>query len=148
MLNDNMLRINWTMPNFVNVCIDGYENGEFSGRFFHKYDREPVAFEHFMGMVKQMEDLYDTIDYPQATFRKRSFLKEEKQRLEKKTDLPVVWDNDELGGQKGAMATFYVLVKSRTNATWQGEVIWVEKGLCKKFRSAMELMILMDNALK
>ena len=83
MLNDNMLRINWTMPNFVNVCIDGYENGEFSGRFFHKYDREPVAFEHFMGMVKQMEDLYDTIDYPQATFRKRSFLKEEKQRLEK-----------------------------------------------------------------
>lgn len=148
MQDSNMLRVNWATPNFINVCIDGYENGEFSGRFFHKYDTEPVHFEHFMGMIKQMEHLYDTIGYPQATSHKRSFLKEEKRVDEKKADMPVVWSNDELGSQKGAMATFYVLVKGRTNATWQGEVIWVEKGLGKKFRSVMEFMILLDNALK
>lgn len=148
MQNSNTLRVNWASPNFVNVCIDGFENGEFSGRFFHKYQQEPVGFEHFMGMVKQMEQLYDTIGYPQATSHKRSFLKSEKHVTEKKTDLPVVWENEELSSQRGTMATFYVLVKGRTNATWQGEVVWVEKGLAKKFRSVMELMILMDNALK
>ena len=148
MQNSNVLRINWATPNFVNVCIDGFENGEFSGRFFHKYEKAPVCFEHFMGMVKQMEDLYDTIGYPQATSHKRSFLKEEKRVVEKRTDMPVAWNDEELGSQKGAIATFYVLVKGRTNATWQGEVVWVERGLVKKFRSVMELMILMDNALK
>ena len=148
MQNENKVRVNWAIPNLVNVCIDGYENGEFSGSFFHKYDKKPVRFEHFMGMVKELEALYDTIGYPQATSHKRSFLKEEKQVIEKKTDLPVVWNNEELGSHRGARATFYILVKGRTNATWQGEVIWVEKGLAKKFRSVMELMILMDNALK
>ena len=148
MQDSNMLQINWSIPNFVNVCIDGVVNGEFSGRFFHKYSREPVHFEHFMGMIKQMELLYDAIGYPQTTSHKRSFLKEEKCVAEKKAEFPVVWDNDELGSQAGTMATFYVLVKGRTNATWQGEVIWVEKGIAKKFRSMMELMILMDNALK
>ena len=148
MQNSNVVRINWAVPNFVSVCIDGYENGEFSGRFYHKYDKEPVAFENFMGMVKQMENLYDTIGYPQTTSHKRSFLKEVKPVVEKRTDMPVVWDNEELGSKRGSMATFYVLVKGRANATWQGDVTWVEKEIGKKFRSVMELMILMDNALK
>lgn len=148
MQSSKVLHINWAMPNFVNVCIEECENGEFLGKFYHKYDKNPVRFNHFMEMVKQMEQLYDTIDYPQATFHKRSFFKERNAVVEKKADMPAVWESQELGEERGALATFYVLVNGRANATWQGEVVWIEKGISKKFRSVMELMILMDNALK
>jgi len=148
MHSKKQLLINWSVPNFVNVCVDKCENGEMSGRLYHKYQKEPNTFGHFMDMVKELEKLYDAIDYPQATSYKRSFLKEAKTVAVKKEDLVAVWESRTLGELKGELATFYVLVKGRANATWQGEVIWVEKGISKKFRSVMELMILMDNALK
>lgn len=148
MQSSKELHINWSVPNFVTICIEECKNGEFAGKLYHKYDKKPVGFAHFMEMVKWMEQLYDSIDYPQATCHKRSFLKEVKAEPEKKAERPVVWESQEFGGHRGALATFYVMVKGRANATWQGEVIWVEKEISKKFRSVMELMILMDNALK
>ena len=148
MQDNNKIVVNWAVPNFVNVCVDAHVNGELAGRFYHKYDKEPVKFEHFMDMVKQMEQMYDAIDYPQATSHKRSFIKDVKSRTEKKSIPPVVWEGREFSEERGSKATFYVLVRGRGNATWQGEVVWVERGISKKFRSVMELMILMDNALK
>ena len=38
MQSSKVLHINWAMPNFVNVCIEECENGEFLGKFYHKYD--------------------------------------------------------------------------------------------------------------
>ena len=145
--NDKIV-VNWAVPNFVNVCVDEHKNGELAGRFYHRYDKKPVRFEHFMDMVKKLEQVYDAIDYPQATSHKRSFIKEEKRPAEKKIIPPVLWESREFAEERGVKATFYILVKGRGNATWQGEVVWVERGISKKFRSVMELMILMDNALK
>lgn len=141
------LTVNWSIPSFVNVCIDEQKDGELAGRYYHKYAKDAVPFEHFMDMVKQMEALFDAIQYPQETVRKRSFIKEEQTVGEKKELVPV-WTGQELGEERGKLASFYVLVKGRANTTWQGEVIWVEQGVSKKFRSVMELLILMDNALK
>lgn len=142
------LLINWSVPNFVTICIEESSNGELAGKFYHRYSKEPVTFEHFMGMVKKLEELYDEINYPQSTAHKRSFLKTEKSAVAEKRERTALWESRTFGELRGSLATFYVLVKSRANATWQGEVVWVEKGISKKFRSVMELMILMDNALK
>ncbi len=49
--------------------------------------------------------------------------------------------------QKGQKATFSIQISFRCNASWQGTVIWMEKQIKKKFRSVLELMILMDAAL-
>ena len=35
----------------------------------------------------------------------------------------------------------------RQNATWQGTVVWTEKEETKRFRSALELLKLMDSAI-
>lgn len=43
--------------------------------------------------------------------------------------------------------TFVVHVKHCENATWQGEVTWAEANRKKQFRSALELIRLMDDAL-
>lgn len=48
---------------------------------------------------------------------------------------------------KGKLATFVVHVKSKQHSTWQGEVVWAEKNGKRSFRSALELLKLMDSAL-
>ena len=50
--------------------------------------------------------------------------------------------------QKGKKATFVVQVQYRQNATWQGTVTWLEEGKQSHFRSALELIKLMDSALE
>jgi len=53
-------------------------------------------------------------------------------------------DSKNLVGRK---ASFIVRVNSRQNATWQGSISWTERGVTKHFRSALELIKLIDSAL-
>lgn len=46
------------------------------------------------------------------------------------------------------MGTFVVHVQHYENATWQGEVVWADQNRAQKFRSALELLKLMDSALE
>ena len=47
----------------------------------------------------------------------------------------------------GRLATFIVRILFRQNASWQGSVVWVEGRQEERFRSALELVLLMDSAL-
>ena len=51
---------------------------------------------------------------------------------------------EEKGIQNG---TFIVEVKCMEKDTWQGKVTWAEKNRSQYFRSALELLKLMDRAL-
>lgn len=48
---------------------------------------------------------------------------------------------------RGDEATFVVHIKYRQNATWQGRVTWADKKQSMNFRSALELLKLIDSAL-
>jgi len=50
-----------------------------------------------------------------------------------------------VGSTKG---TFMVSVKFTQNSTWQGELHWVEKNQKQNFRSALEMIKLIDEALE
>jgi len=50
----------------------------------------------------------------------------------------------DVGSTKG---TFEVSVKFMQNSTWQGEILWVEKSKKQNFRSSLEMLKLMDEAL-
>ena len=50
----------------------------------------------------------------------------------------------DIGSTKG---TFEISVKFMQNSTWQGQIHWVEKNLKQNFRSALEMLKLMDEAL-
>jgi len=43
--------------------------------------------------------------------------------------------------------TFEISVKFTQNSTWQGQIHWVEKDQKQNFRSALEMIKLMDEAL-
>lgn len=49
--------------------------------------------------------------------------------------------------ERGEKATFVVQVRFRQNATWQGTVTWAEKNETRHFRSALELLKMMDETL-
>jgi len=43
--------------------------------------------------------------------------------------------------------TFEIVVKFQQNATWQGHIHWAEKNQKQSFRSVLEMLKLMDEAL-
>lgn len=45
------------------------------------------------------------------------------------------------------MRTFIIQIKGTENSTWQGTVDWVEKKEKVSFRSALELIRLMDSSI-
>ena len=49
-----------------------------------------------------------------------------------------------LRNEKG---TFIIKIQRRENGTWQGEVVWVERKETRFFRSALELLKMIDNAM-
>lgn len=48
----------------------------------------------------------------------------------------------------GKLATFSIQILFRQNASWQGCVTWVEAERSERFRSVLELVLLMDGALR
>ena len=50
-------------------------------------------------------------------------------------------------GREMKKGTFVIKVLEQQNSTWQGTVAWVEAHKEQKFRSALELLKLMDGAL-
>jgi hypothetical protein len=54
---------------------------------------------------------------------------------------------DNAKNYQGSKGTFIVHVQARQNATWQGNVVWAEKNITRTFRSALELLKMMDNSL-
>lgn len=43
--------------------------------------------------------------------------------------------------------TFMIVIKDDQNESWQGTIEWIEKGYQQNFRSALELVRLMDSAM-
>jgi len=50
-------------------------------------------------------------------------------------------------GPGDTKCTFEVSVRFKQNATWQGQISWIEKNLKQNFRSDLEMLKLMDEAL-
>jgi len=51
---------------------------------------------------------------------------------------------DDSGSQK---CTFEISVRFQQNSTWQGQILWAEKNMKQSFRSVLEMLRLMDEAM-
>lgn len=140
------LRVNPNAPNLINICVDGREGSEFHGRLFSRLSSKEQPFGGVSSLMMTMHDFFDSINFPQASTEVRSFHKPRQEPAAKKDTAPLMTDND-ITEQRGEMATFIVRVQYRQNATWQGSVLWAERNLGQEFRSALELLKLIDSAL-
>jgi len=50
-------------------------------------------------------------------------------------------------GRKNPANSFEITVRFMQNSTWQGEISWLQKNKSQNFRSALEMIMLMDEAL-
>ena len=51
-------------------------------------------------------------------------------------------------GTEREQGTFKVKILNQQNSTWQGTITWVEEQRVQNFRSALELLKLIDGALE
>lgn len=121
------------------IQITKYEQKNFQGTLRNVSAQEPKAFSNLTQLLMQMDNQQDTLKYPQRGMEPRTFKGEP--GLEPVT-LPEAENVD-----GSVLATFKVDLLFRQNASWQGTVTWLEDGSAAQFRSALELMYLMDSVL-
>jgi len=129
--------------NQVWIYIDGREDGDLQGTVFHPGQNHAWRFGGLIQLIQRCEHLYNTLQYPRSAYRLRSMKNNDDHRSEMaamKNDTIAFNEKD-----KG-MPTFIVKVQYRQNASWQGSVQWVEAGKTMNFRSTLELLKLMDEA--
>lgn len=119
------------------VCIDSYENGVISGRFYNPYLENGVAFQSLMQFLMEMEQALDEMEFPQSFTAARTFS-------------PIPCTGGRSPGPNfcsGVLATFAVRIVFRQNASWQGSIQWLDGEREQSFRSVLELIFLIDSAL-
>ncbi|MGE4277468.1 MAG: hypothetical protein AB7E30_09890 [Lawsonibacter sp.] len=120
------------------VCIDSYENGILSGRFYNPYLKDGEVFQSLTQFLLKMEQTLDTMNLPQSFTAVRAFASPPSRKSENPPTPEFL---------EGTSATFSVRIMFRQNASWQGSVTWLEGGMEQSFRSVLELVLLMDSAL-
>lgn len=120
------------------VCIDSYHNGIFQGRFYGP-DRELRSFDSLSQFLIMMEDMLEQVNSPQSDTVHRSFTAFLQQTT---AGLPP--------GRirRGEKATFELQILFRQHSSWQGMILWQEQRREQSFRSVLELILLMDSALR
>ena len=122
------------------VCIDSYDGGVLDGRIYQYNPQfeEGISFHSTMEFLKCMELVNEKAASGEYE-KKRTFQKTEKTEIEKPLSSAV---------KQGKVATFVVKIYFQQHTSWQGTVLWCEKQKEERFRSAIELLMLMDSAME
>ena len=143
--NKNQLQINISLPNLINICVGQKVEGEISGEIYHCYANEPMRFSNVIEMLKEIENLFDRICFPQSSTKMRSFC-ESSQISQMRRPEKVLTQQDVIK-HRGTLGSFVTCVKFRQNSTWQGEIFWMEKGIKRQFTNTLDFIKILDNAL-
>ncbi|NLZ80496.1 MAG: hypothetical protein GX913_01625 [Clostridiales bacterium] len=131
---------------FSIVYVDSYKNKCLSGRVYHPTYGKAKSFRSLIELLKMMEDLFDNMSYPTASMQIRKFQPEilhiDKESYGNENGVSMHYLE-----RKGKLVTFSVKVQFRRNASWQGRLRWIDKNREEHFRSILEMIMLMDNAL-
>ena len=120
------------------VCIDSYENGNPRGRLYNHFAGDS-CFESLSQMLILVEEMLEDLQSPQSYTTCRSF----SHLVE-----PMGTSCDSSRSQAGEEATFELRVIFRQHTSWQGVLRWMEQKQEQSFRSVLEMILLMDSALR
>ena len=116
------------------IRIYYYQDKNPKGYVFSPWTGEQYSFSGTMELLLRLEALMDERNSPRPT-----------------TELRGKWElyrQENEGDPDGTpLASFKIDVLFRYNSTWQGNLLWIEKGQEAQFRSALELLMLIDNVL-
>ena len=139
-------QVSLAVSSVVKLCFDALGHGEWKGRLHTRYHEEPILFDNASELLERMEQFYDWLGFPQASTKSRSFRERKAQTVtSNQRNHVIVTRQEDMDKQRGDKATFVVRVQYRQNATWQGQVTWTEENKTVAFRSALELLKLIDS---
>lgn len=129
------------------IVISKIEDNEYEGHFYNEYDGAYIKFHSLLQLLKELDNLFDRFTFPEVTHEYRTFSgsKDRKERTDKEY---IMNKHDNKNDDSVKNATFLLQVKFRRNASWQGQIQWVDKSMTKTFRSTLELIRLIDNAIE
>ena len=122
------------------ICVDSYENSILAGRIFNLYVGADIPFRSTIEFINETEALMQELQYPQSFHECRTFNPKPEQH-----SLPVAAVAGTV--KRGLLATFSLTIMFRQNTTWQGTLFWMEKNKELHFRSVLELLMMIDNAI-
>lgn len=122
----------------MTVCVDSYESDVMKGRFYNAC-REMESFDSLIQFLLSVQNLLEDRQMPQSYTEMRKFAE-----LIPGGDAAVA----EHRIRRGKLATFEVQILFRQHTSWQGVVIWREQKLEQSFRSVLELILLMNSAVR
>lgn len=120
------------------VCIDSYENGNPQGRLYNSLT-DDESFSSLSQLLIKAEQILDDLQSPQSYTTHRTF-----------SHILQPMENSCSGSRvrKGSEATFELRVIFRQHTSWQGVIAWLEEKREQSFRSVLEMILLMDSALR
>ena len=121
--------------------IYSYSDKNVIGSLSNLFLDDDLPFQNLTQMLFGIEHILDTTQFPQQSLIPRSF------------SLPdsAVKQGQELHpdtGDKKVISTFKLSVLFRQNASWQGTLVWLDESSEVQFRSALELVQLLDSVLQ
>ncbi len=120
------------------ICVDQYENKRLCGRLYNSSHEDGCLFQSTIELLLSMEAALGEKNSPQSYSCRRVF--------RPASEYPIVEKMQE-GPREGKIATFSLRILFRQNASWQGTLYWHEGRQEERFRSVLELLLLVDSAL-
>lgn len=114
------------------VYVDSYENNVLCGRFANPYLKGIHKFTSLADFIVKMEGVINIIDLPETCAADCGYRKN-------------FHDSIIMRGKKD---TFSINIRFRQNDSWQGTISWLETNHKQNFRSVLELILLLDSALR
>lgn len=114
-----------------------------SGVLVNRHYRFLIRFEGVRQMINSLETLFNQLNFPMAAMEERHF----KEKSEDQKMLPNMREMED-GEYETEPPNFVIHVQFRQGSTWQGTLQWVAKKKTKRFRSELELMGLLMEAME
>jgi hypothetical protein len=122
----------------VMVYVDSYEKKIPVGRFHIASDQQIRTFHGLTQLLLKINENLDRENFPQSFSELRKFQMPSRDFLS---------HSSRMSQKRGEAATFSLRILFRQNASWQGSVTWIEGNQEEYFRSVLELISLLDDAL-
>lgn len=119
------------------VCVDSYDSQIMIGKICNPFS-QAICFHGAMNFLERMEELLNAMQCPQSFMAARSLSEPIRRPVPRPMDTRA---------KEGACATFAIQILFRQNASWQGTATWLEGERTENFRSALELLLLMNGVL-
>ena len=111
------------------IKVYSYHNKCMQGTIINPFFEKELVFENVMQLITMVERVSDSLFFPQKTMELRQFADNE--TVQKPDSFNFVTTSD--FSNLLPVATFELEIIFRQNASWQGNIVYAEKGLSSSF---------------